>query len=162
MSFNFRQIFRTAAAILAIAAFLGLVCFFVLALAITHADAQSVTRICLENPSNPSQCWPVTPSYGFPTAVAGGTTTHVGSTIAATNTFQAALAASSTRKSCMLQNNGTNAMYVFFGTIGSATTSNAIKLAAGQTVSCNAPGVVITDAVAVTGTMGDAYVVTSQ
>jgi hypothetical protein len=147
-------IFRIIAATVGIAVFLSLTAL--------PARAQSVTRICLENPNNPSQCWPVTPSFGFPTAVAGGSTTHVGSTIAVTNTFQAALAASSARKGCMLQNNGSNAMYVFFGSVGSATTSNSIKLAGGQTVSCNAPGVVITDAVNVTGTATDAYVVTSQ
>lgn len=152
---------RSACKTAAIAVLYALLCLFVFWLT-ADAHAQSVTRLCLENPNNPSQCWPVTPSYGFPTTVAGGSTTHVGSTIAVTNTFQAALAASSTRKGCMLQNNGSNTMYVFFGTISSATTSNSIKLAAGQTVSCNVPGVVITDAVAVTGTMGDAYVVTSQ
>lgn len=154
------------------------------------AVAQSVTRLCVEG-ATASQCQSVTSSFPLPvtntpsatpttvdlTRVLGtalsatnpvpvgpsvATTTHVGSTIAVTNTFQAALAASATRKGCMLQNNGGNAMYVFFGAIGSATTSNAVKLAAGQTVSCNAGNIVLTDAVNVTGTATDAYVVTSQ
>lgn len=91
------------------------------------------------------------------------TTTTVNSTIAVTNTFQAALAASSTRKSCLLQNTGTHVEYVYFGAIGSATTSNAFQINPGQTISCaTVNGLVLTDAVNITGTAGDGYIVTSQ
>lgn len=91
-----------------------------------------------------------------------GTTTTANSTIAVTNTFQAALASSATRKGCTLQNTGTHVQYIYFGTIGSATTSNAYQISPGQTISCAAGVIVLTDAVGITGTAGDGYIVTSQ
>jgi hypothetical protein len=90
------------------------------------------------------------------------TTTTVNSTVSVTNTFQAALAASATRKGCLLQNTGAHVQYIYFGTLGSATTSNSFQINAGQTISCNAGPVVLTDAVGITGTAGDGYIVTSQ
>lgn len=101
----------------------------------------------------------------IPCAGGGGTatTTAASGTIAVTNTFQAALASSASRRGCVLQNQGTHTMFVFFGAIGSATTGTSLQVAPGQTVSCsNAGGLVLTDAVNVTGTSGDAYVVDSQ
>lgn len=95
-------------------------------------------------------------------APAAGTTTMAGGTIAVTNTFQQALAASATRKGCTLQNNDTNVMLVFFGTIGSASLTNSFKLAAGQAMSCNVGNVVLTDAVNVTGTATGAFVISNQ
>lgn len=92
----------------------------------------------------------------------GKTTTTVNSTISITNTFQAALAASATRAGCTLQNTGTHVQYIYFGTIGSATTSNAFQISAGQTISCTVGLVVLTDAVNITGTAGDGYIVASQ
>lgn len=90
------------------------------------------------------------------------TTTTASGTIAVTNTFQTALALQSTRNNCTLQNQGTHTMYVHFGVLADATLAKAFQLAAGQAITCSNPGVVLTDAVNVTGTSGDAYVVTSQ
>jgi hypothetical protein len=92
----------------------------------------------------------------------GATTTTVNSTISVTNAFQAALAANTGRAACVLQNTGTHTMYVYFGVLASATTSNGFQIAPGQTISCNVPGVVLQDAVNITGTAGDGYIVTSQ
>ncbi len=92
----------------------------------------------------------------------GKTTTTANSTIASTGVFQAALAASATRTGCTLQNTGSHVQYVYFGTIGSATTSNAFQVNAGQTISCTAGVIVLTDAVNITGTTGDGYIVASQ
>ena len=92
----------------------------------------------------------------------GTTTTVANSTIAVTNTFQAALAASTARKGCLFQNQGTHVMYAFFGAIGGATTAKSIQIQAGQTLSCNTGLIVLTDAFNITGTAGDAYVVNSQ
>jgi hypothetical protein len=91
------------------------------------------------------------------------TTTVTNSTISVTNTFQQALAASSSRKSCLIQNTGTHVEFFYFGTIGSATISNAFQVNPGQTISCATPnGLVLTDAVNVAGTSGDGYVAVNQ
>ena len=86
------------------------------------------------------------------------------STISVTNTFQAALAVQTGgRHGCLIQNTGTHTQYVYFGAIASATTSNAFQLSPGQTIACaSVYGVVAQDAVNITGTAGDGYVVTSQ
>jgi hypothetical protein len=94
--------------------------------------------------------------------ITGATTTQAGGTVAVTNTFQTVLAASASRKSCTLQNNDTNVMYVFFGTLGSATLTNSFKLAAGSAISCLVGNIVLTDAINVTGTATGAYVISSQ
>lgn len=83
--------------------------------------------------------------------------TNVSGTIAVTNTFQSVIASALGRASCSVQNNGSNAMYVFFGPIANATTSNSVKLSTGQSVSCTAGGVVLTDQVSITGTNGDVF-----
>lgn len=94
---------------------------------------------------------------------APATTTTTNSTIAAGNSFQTALAASGTRKGCLIQNTSSENMYFYFGTLGSATLSNSIQIVSGQSISCNAGGVVLTDAVNVTGpTTGNTYVLISQ
>lgn len=93
----------------------------------------------------------------------GATTTTAGGSIAVTNTFQQALAANANRRSCLLQNKGSNTMYVYFGAIGSATTPLGLELSNKASVSCASfSGIVATDAVNVTGTSGDLFVVTSQ
>lgn len=92
----------------------------------------------------------------------GVTTTVANSTISVTNTFQAALAASATRLGATLQNQGTHVMYVYFGTIGDATTAKSLQLQAGQTISAASGVVVLTDAINITGIAGDPYVVNSQ
>jgi hypothetical protein len=85
-----------------------------------------------------------------------------GVTIAVTNTFQQALP-SFPRFSCLIQYTGGNTGYVFFGPIGNATTANSIQLKAQQGVSCaNVDDTVITDAVNVSGTATDTFVVYQQ
>lgn len=110
----------------------------------------------------------VTNAGTFPvqnTAVIGATSVQAGGTTSATiNTFTAALAASGTRKGCMLVNTSANIELIFLGAIGSATTVNAMPLAAGATFNCASPGgVVVTDAVNIaSGTASSTFVVVSQ
>lgn len=89
----------------------------------------------------------------------GATSTNASSTIAVTNTFQSVFAANTNfnRTGCALQNNGTHAMYVFFGPIASATLGKSVNLAPGQPVSCNSAPVTLNDQVSITGTSGDAF-----
>lgn len=89
------------------------------------------------------------------------------STIAVTNTFQTALATSTSRRWCTLQNQGTHVMYVYFGTLASATTALSLQLQANQSITCELTSAAggkptITEDLNITGTAGDAYVVTSQ
>lgn len=86
-------------------------------------------------------------------------------TITVTNTFQSIWiknTASRGRAGCTVQNNGTNAMYVYFGDIASATKGASVVLTTGQAVSCNNGGVVLQDQVSVTGTSGDAFFAAQQ
>ena len=94
----------------------------------------------------------------------GATSTAVGGTITAGNTFQSALAASSTRKGCTIQNTSSHTLYVFFGATASATTANSFQVAPGATIMCSTQtGAALTDNVAVTtSTTGDTFVVNSQ
>jgi len=96
---------------------------------------------------------------------ATATTTQAGGTITTHGVFQSALASSATRKGCLLQNTSSETEYVFFGATGSATTSNAFQVAAGNSVSCASPGgLVLTDNIAITSitTDGVKFVVSSQ
>ena len=97
--------------------------------------------------------------------VAATSTPHSG-TITAGGTFQVAIASSSTRLGCTIQNpvTATETLFVFFGANGSATTSNSIGLAPGAAVSCTTQtGAVLTDSVDVdAATTGHAYVGFSQ
>lgn len=91
----------------------------------------------------------------------GVTTLNKSGTIAVTNTFQQVLAASTNtrgRTGCLVQNNGSNAMYVFAGAISSATTAKSVKLASGQGFNCSTGnGGVLKDQISITGTSGDAF-----
>ena len=69
----------------------------------------------------------------------------------------AASTASRGRVSCMVQNTGTNPMYVYFGPIASATVAKAIKIVAGQAVSCTNGGVVLKDQVSISGTTTETF-----
>lgn len=91
-------------------------------------------------------------------------TTQTSGTISVTNTFQVALAApTGKRNGCLIQNQGANKMFVFFGPSASATLAKSFQLLAGQTISCGTQtDVVVQDIVNITGTSGDAYVVSSQ
>lgn len=97
------------------------------------------------------------------TAPYGKTSTQTKITIAVTNTFQTALAASTLRLGCFIQNNGTHTMYVFFGSSTPADLTTSIQLSAGQAVICSTgTGGVATDAILITGTANDVAVVSSQ
>ena len=135
------------------------------------ASAQQIVRPCVAN-STVGGCAPVTATNPFPVtgsgSVAGSpnplTTTETKVTIASTNVFQAALAASATRKGCTVQylTGGGFFGYVFLGT-SPADTTTSFELANGQTLNCNVGGLgVATDAVNVTGTTGDVFIVSSQ
>lgn len=89
----------------------------------------------------------------------GANSTNVSSTIAVTNTFQSIVVANTNfnRTGCSVQNNGSNAMYVFFGPIASATLAKSVKLAVGQSVNCNSAPVTLNDQVSITGTATEAY-----
>lgn len=92
-----------------------------------------------------------------------GTTTEAKVTVAVTSTYQQALAASATRKGCTIQYiavGGTKG-YVFFGS-APADTTTSFQLTNGQAINCGAPGVTLTDAVQVTGTGTDIFVVSNQ
>lgn len=90
-------------------------------------------------------------------------TTTTNGTIAVTNTFQTILTATRPRLSCTMQNTGTNTQFVYFGTLANATLSNSFRVSPGQTISCAvANGIALTDAVNITGTAGDGYVMASQ
>lgn len=98
-------------------------------------------------------------------AVASLTTTNGSGAIATGGTFQSILAASSTRKGCLIQNPTTASepLYVYFGANASATTANAITLAPGGAVNCAVGLGVATDNVSATATTtSHAYVEMSQ
>lgn len=105
--------------------------------------------------------------------ISNATTTQSSSTIAVTNTFQSVIAAatgfgSGQRKGCLIQNQGSNVMYVFFGAIAGATTGKSIQLQPpqsspviqGGTVSCTIGNAVLQDQVSITGTSTEAFVYT--
>jgi len=84
--------------------------------------------------------------------------TNFSSVIASTNTFQVIQGTTNNRKGCLIQNNGTHTMYVYFGALASATTSNSAQLIPGQAISCAINGnLVVQDAISITGTSGDAF-----
>lgn len=88
--------------------------------------------------------------------------TPQGLTITTTNTFQQALA-SAARNSCLVQYLGSNTGFVFFGTTATASTPASFQLSKGQSISCSNPNTsVLTDAVQISGTSGDQFVVTAQ
>lgn len=98
------------------------------------------------------------------------TTTSTNSTIAAANTFQSAIAASITRKGCLLVNKSTGPLLVYVGAPGSATTAQSIILAAGTSTTDGGSfncglfqGAVLTDQISVrSATMGAAFAVLTQ
>lgn len=98
------------------------------------------------------------------TVGSSSTSTQTGSTITTHLTFQSVLAASTSRKGCLFVNTSADKMWVYFGTTGSATTSNSVPLPAGQSVSCIAGAVVLGDNIAATSnvTDGATFVVVSQ
>lgn len=90
------------------------------------------------------------------------TATQTAGTIAAGGAFQTALAANPNRKGCLVQNTSSHVLYVYFGTLAAATTSNAMQVAAAGVSGCNYGPSVITGAVNVTtSTTSDTFVVLS-
>lgn len=98
----------------------------------------------------------------------GVTTTPTAYTVTTANTFQSVLAASATRKGCLLQNtnaSGGDVEYVFFGANVSATKATSVQVSPGGAISCaTGSGQVLTDNVSVTSAASgsDTGVVTSQ
>ncbi len=99
------------------------------------------------------------------TAATGVTTVQTGGTTSATaGTFTSALAASGTRKGCLLQNTSGSVMYVYLGAVSSATIANSLQISAGGSFGCLPPGgIVLQDNVAVASAGASAtYVVAAQ
>lgn len=92
----------------------------------------------------------------------GVVSVNLSSTVVSTGVFQSVQTANSERKSCLIQNNGSNDMRVYFGPIASATAATAVKLSSGSSVNCTAGGIVVTDQVSITGTTADAFVAAFQ
>lgn len=90
--------------------------------------------------------------------------TQAAGTITLGGTFQTALAASATRKGCLVQNTSTHTMTVYVGLLASATSTNAFQVVPGGTFSCAAQaGIVVSDAINVTtSTTADTFVVANQ
>lgn len=89
--------------------------------------------------------------------------------IAVTNVFQPIFQGAPGRRGCAIQNTGTHTMFVYFGQLANATTTNSFPLAgataAGQPggwITCAAGGLVSPDPVSITGTAGDSFVATVQ
>lgn len=99
-------------------------------------------------------------------SVAPVTTTSASGTVTLGGTFQSVLASNAGRNGCTIENptTATEALYVFFGPNGSATTAKAISLAAGSSVTCAVGGLAVaTDNVSVTATTtSHAFVANSQ
>lgn len=128
------------------------------------ANVDGKVEMCL---NSSSQAVPCSASGAIPNAVTAtqqtGATTQAKVTISVTNTYQQALASSATRKGCTIQYIavvGTKG-YVFFGS-APADTTTSFQLTNGQAISCNAAGVTLTDAVQVTATGTDIFVVSNQ
>ncbi len=99
------------------------------------------------------------------TAATGVTTVQTGGTTSATaGTFTSVLAASGTRKGCLLQNTSGSVMYVYLGAVSSATIANSLQISAGGSFGCLPPGgIVLQDNVAVASAGASAtYVVAAQ
>jgi hypothetical protein len=91
-----------------------------------------------------------------PSAPSGASSNPVNGTISVTSTFQSLLAQNSSRKGCTFQNQGSHTMY--FSIAVSPTMANSVQLPAFGIFYCSGPSnIVITDAIQITGTSGDAF-----
>lgn len=124
-------------------------------------DSGSTPKVIAVSPTNPL---PVTGGSGGAVVVtpSGVTSTNVSSTIAITDTFQSLQVATSTRKGCTVQNNGSAAMYVFFGAIGSATKAASLVLSPGDVANCTVGSIVLTDQISITGTATQTFMAAVQ
>lgn len=87
------------------------------------------------------------------------------SSVVTTNTFQQIFPASTAnvgRVACVVQNTGTNPMYVYFGATADATIAKSVKLVAGQACTCDVNNIVIKTAVQITGTTTETYYAAQQ
>lgn len=90
----------------------------------------------------------------------GATVLNSSSTIASTNTFQSIWAASTSktgRVDCIIQNNGSASMFIFFGAMVNATTPNSLTLTSGSIFKCGNNGTILKDQISITGTSGDNF-----
>lgn len=97
-------------------------------------------------------------------APVGKTTTQAKVTVSVTNTYQQALASSAARTGCTIQyvSVAGSKGYVFFGS-SPADTTTSFQLTNGQSINCAVGGVAVaTDAVQVTATATDIFVVSNQ
>lgn len=88
------------------------------------------------------------------------------------NTFQqifaqsvsaSGLGSQGSRSGCLIQNNGTHTMYIFYGPIANATTPTSLTLAASAKADCNnGGGLAYQDQISITGTANDQFFATQQ
>jgi hypothetical protein len=122
---------------------------------ITNASGQSVQG---PQPVDTTHPLPVTVT---PTALSGATSTDASGTVTLGGTYQTVVAASSTRKGCLIQNpsTATEVLSIKVGTMAAPFT-----VAAGGSFSCAASGgLVVTDAITLTAaTTAHAFSAVSQ
>lgn len=118
----------------------------------------------INDPSQVVTISPNSPAISTTTTPNGKTTTEAKVTVAVTNTYQQALASSATRSGCTIQYVAVAGSkgFVFFGA-SPADTTTSFQLTNGQSITCAIGGVVVaTDAVQVTGTGTDIFIVSNQ
>jgi hypothetical protein len=140
------------------------IAFMAAAVAASIATAQPVTMPTAKTSNGQTiSATPVVPLSPSGAAIVspgtGATSTMNNATVTTGGTFQLVLSSSGSRKGCMIQNpiNAIETLFVFFGGSG-YTTANSVELAPGAQVSCASGGVILTDAIYVTGaTTGHAF-----
>jgi hypothetical protein len=96
----------------------------------------------------------------MPVKAQRGTATITNGTITTGNTYQTVLAASATRKGCIIQNRSGSAMRLFIGPVANALDVKALDIIAGEKWNCSLHGLVLTDEIALTASAsGGAFVV---
>lgn len=143
-----------------------LLSLFALLLTCGVAAAQQPVRVCSMS-GQATQCAAVNSSSQLSvtaTTSPSGVTTTMATAAPTATMFSSILAASTTRKGCLVQNTGSTTGYVYFGATGSATTGNSFLLQPNSTVNCTTyAGSVLTDNVAATCASGTcAFVISSQ
>lgn len=118
-------------------------------------------------PASAANPFPVTGTFtpsGSQATPLGKTTTEAKVTVSVTNTYQTALASAASRVGCTIQYiaiAGTKG-FVFFGA-SPADTTTSFQLTNGQSITCAIGGTAVaTDAVQVTGTGTDIFIVSNQ
>lgn len=107
-------------------------------------------------PPGVANALPINCTNCSPSAPVGASSTPVSGTIAVTDTFQSLIVSNPTRKGCTFQNNGTHNMY--FSVQSSPTKPGSLIVGPGGIFYCSGPSnIVLTDAIQITGTAGDAF-----